>query len=42
MIMISEPLKIASIRLKNRLVRSGTWLAGCPAGEVTADTRYHG
>lgn len=32
---IFEPMEIGSTRIKNRLVRSGTWLAGCPTGEVT-------
>ena len=34
---IFEPMKIRNTRLKNRLVRSATWLAGCLDGEVTDD-----
>ena len=42
MMKIFEPMEIGSTRIKNRLVRSGTWLAGCPTGDVTDEliSRY--
>ena len=42
MMKIFEPFEIGSDKLKNRMVRSGTWLAGCPTGEVTEEliSRY--
>ncbi len=37
-----EPWKSKSIVLKNRIVRSATWLAGCPQGDINDDliSRY--
>ena len=32
---IFEPFENKSMKLKNRIVRSATWLAGCPTGDVT-------
>ena len=42
MMKIFEPFKIKSMKLKNRIVRSATWLAGCPTGDVTDEliSRY--
>lgn len=39
---IFEPTEIGSLKLKNRFIRSATWLAGCPAGEVSGEliSRY--
>ncbi len=35
MMKIFEPFENKSMKLKNRIVRSATWLAGCPTGDVT-------
>ncbi len=32
---IFEPIEIGSVKLKHRLIRSATWLAACPKGDVT-------
>ena len=32
---IFEPLENKSMKLKNRIIRSAAWLAGCPTGDVT-------
>jgi 2,4-dienoyl-CoA reductase-like NADH-dependent reductase (Old Yellow Enzyme family) len=42
MMKIFEPFEIKSLKLKNRIVRSATWLAGCPTGDVTDEliSRY--
>ncbi len=42
MMKVFEPMEIGSMKLKNRFVRSATWLAGCPAGDVTDEliSRY--
>ncbi len=39
---IFEPFENKSLKLKNRFVRSATWLAGCPTGDVTDEliSRY--
>jgi len=39
---IFEPLENKSMKLKNRIIRSATWLAGCPTGDVTDEliSRY--
>ncbi|MCP4627849.1 MAG: NADH:flavin oxidoreductase [bacterium] len=39
---IFEPFEINSMKLKNRIIRSATWLAGCPAGDITDEliSRY--
>ena len=39
---IFESFEIESMKLKNRIVRSATWLAGCPTGDVTDEliSRY--
>ena len=42
MMKIFEPFEIKSMKLKNRIVRSATWLAGCTTGDVTDEliSRY--
>ncbi len=35
MLNIFEPFETKSIQLKNRIIRSATWLAGCPTGDVS-------
>jgi 2,4-dienoyl-CoA reductase-like NADH-dependent reductase (Old Yellow Enzyme family) len=42
MMKIFEPFENKSMKLKNRIVRSATWLAGCPTGDVTDEliSRY--
>ena len=42
MMKIFEPFEINSMKLKNRIARSATWLAGCPDGDVTDEliSRY--
>ncbi len=42
MMKIFEPFENKSLKLKNRIVRSATWLAGCPTGDVTDEliSRY--
>jgi len=39
---IFQPFENGPIKLNNRILRSATWLAGCPTGEVTNDliSRY--
>ena len=37
MMTLFEPWEIRSIKLKNRIIRSATWLAGCPQGDVNDD-----
>ncbi len=42
MMTIFEPFEIQSLKLKNRIVRSATWMAGCPTGDITDEliSRY--